>query len=445
VATVIPLKERRPSARLARRQVAESHEQYLQKAAGPRLIESKPHPTLRMVVVIPCHDEPDLVGALECLANCETPLGQAEVIVVINGSKKNDSSVTLQNLCTLSETTDWLAERSNPWLPIHLLHLPDLPPKHAGVGQARKIGMDEALRRLADVGQAENGLLVCYDADCRCSANYFTGIESHFTALPDIPGCSIHFEHPLDASQWTSLGFGGSAPDQAVFNGIAAYELHLRYHVQAQKFIGFPYGFHTIGSAMAVCTWAYVKQGGMNRRQAGEDFYFLQKISRLGQVTELTGTTVHPSPRMSNRVPFGTGKAVSNYVANGKLATYPLQAYRDVQWLLGQMGVLWATGRPNEPPPEAMARFLEDDFVRSVVPEIRANSGDLDAFRKRFYGWFNAFRLMKFLNFARDEIHGPATIEQAVIELLEWMNLHQPNSTGIVNLLRQFRRMEKES
>ena len=40
-----------------------------------------------MVVVIPCHDEPDLVGALERLANCEPPLGQAEVIVVINGSE----------------------------------------------------------------------------------------------------------------------------------------------------------------------------------------------------------------------------------------------------------------------------------------------------------------------------------------------------------------------
>ena len=77
--------------------MAASHEQYLQKLAGPRLIEAKPHPSLRMVVVIPCHDEPDLIGALKHLANCEPSLGQAEVIVVINDSEKDGSAVTRQN------------------------------------------------------------------------------------------------------------------------------------------------------------------------------------------------------------------------------------------------------------------------------------------------------------------------------------------------------------
>jgi hypothetical protein len=303
--------------------------------------------------------------------------------------------------------------------------------------------MDEALRRLADVGRAEDGLLVCYDADCRCSANYFTGIESHFAAQPDAPGCSIHFEHPLDAGEWAALGFGDTTPGQPVFEGIAAYELHLRYHVRAQKFIGFPYGFHTIGSAMAVRAWAYVKQGGMNRRQAGEDFYFLQKISWLGQITELTDVTVHPSPRLSDRVPFGTGKAIGDYVANGALTTYPLQAYRDAQWLLGQMGALWETGNPSSDAPEAMARFLGEEFVGSVVPEIRANSGDFGAFRKRFFRWFNAFRLMKFLNFARDEIHGTVEVEVAATKLLEWLEQPRQDSASAVELLRQFRRLEK--
>ena len=425
--------------------MAATHEQYLQKSASPRLIEVKPHPGLRMVVVIPCHDEPDLVGAIKHLANCDPPLGQAEVIVVINGSEKDLPAVHSQNLHTLGQAKDWLANRDDNWLAIHLLHLPDLPPKHAGVGQARKIGMDEALRRFADVDQAEDGLLVCYDADCRCSANYFTGIESHFAAHRRAPGCSIHFEHPLDAGEWSAHGFGGRAPGQMVFDGIAAYELHLRYHVLAQKFIGFPYGFHTIGSAMAVRSWAYVKQGGMNRRQAGEDFYFLQKISWLDQMTELTDVTVNPSPRLSDRVPFGTGKAIGDYVTNGKLATYPPQAYRDAQWLLGQVGALWETGRPNDVPPEAMARFLGEDFTRSVVPEIRVNSGDLDAFRKRFFRWFNAFRLMKFLNFARDEIHGTTEVEVAATKLLEWMELPRPNSGSAVDLLRKFRRLENEN
>jgi hypothetical protein len=295
------------------------------------------------------------------------------------------------------------------------------------------------------VGQAEDGLLVCYDADCRCSTNYFTGIESHIAVQPAAPGCSIHFEHPLDAGEWSALGFGDVAPGQEVFDGIAAYELHLRYHVRAQKFIGFPYGFHTIGSAMAVRAWAYVKQGGMNRRQAGEDFYFLQKISWLDQVTELTDITVHPSPRLSGRVPFGTGKAVGDYVANGELTTYPLQAYRDAQWLLGQVEALWETGKPSSDAPEAMARFLGDEYVGSVVPEIQANSSNSGAFRKRFFRWFNAFRLMKLLNFARDEVHGPAAVKEAALGVLEWMELPRQGSCRAVDLLRQFRRMDKKT
>ena len=396
-----------------------------------------------MVVVIPCHDEPDLEGALKQLADREPPLGQAEVIVVINGSEKDDSDVSVQNLITLCETTDWLDERRKHWLPIHLLYHSKLPMKHAGVGQARKIGMDEALRRLGDVGQAEDGLIVCYDADCRCSANYFTGIESHFTSHPTAPGCSIHFEHPLDANEWTALGFGGDAPSRGGFDGIAAYELHLRYHVRAQKFIGFPYGFHTIGSAMAVRAWAYVKQGGMNRRQAGEDFYFLQKISWLGPVTELTNVTVHPSPRLSDRVPFGTGRAVGGFVANGRLTTYPLQAYRDAQWLLGQAEALRETGQPSDDPPEAMARFLGNDFCEAVVPELRANSGDRAAFRKRFLRWFNAFRLMKFLNVARDEVYGPAAVEVAAVELLGQMKRPLPKPGDAAGLMRQYRRMDR--
>ncbi|GIT05957.1 MAG: hypothetical protein CM1200mP29_13680 [Verrucomicrobiota bacterium] len=55
--------------------------------------------------------------------------------------------------------------------------------------------MDEALRRLADVAQAEDGLLVCYDADCRVRQLLHRN-RSTLRRAPDMPGCSIHFEHP---------------------------------------------------------------------------------------------------------------------------------------------------------------------------------------------------------------------------------------------------------
>ena len=394
-----------------------------------------------MVVVIPCHNEPDLLGVLQYLAQCAPPLGQAEIIVVINASAAHPETVHKQNRLSLGQAEAWLSARSGHWLPVHLLHLPDLPNRHAGVGLARKVGMDEALRRLADVGRAEDGLIVCYDADCRCSPNYFTGIEAHFAAHPDSPGTSLHFEHPLDQAEMEQRGFGSLG--QAEFDGIAAYELHLRYHVRAQKWIGFPYAFQTIGSAMAVRAWAYVKQGGMNRRHAGEDFYFLQKISWLGPISELSTVTVFPSPRLSGRVPFGTGKAVGDYIESGQQTTYPLQAYRDVEWLILQANPLWESGRFSEPPPNVLKRFLGEAFIESVTPEIRHNSSGAEAFRKRFFRWFNAFRLMKYLNFARDEKYGAIPVETAARALLNEMGVAAINENA-AELLRRYRQLDRD-
>jgi hypothetical protein len=52
---------------------------------------------------------------------------------------------------------------------------------------------------------------------------------------------------------------------------------------------------------------------------------------------------------------------------------------------------------------------------------------------------------MKFLNFARDEIHSPAEAEDAAAKLLEWMELPRPSSGNAVDLLRKFRRLENEN
>ncbi len=70
----------------------------------------------------------------------------------------------------------------------------------------------------------------------------------------------------------------------------------------------------------------------MNKRKAGEDFYFIQKIIELGNYTELNTTGVIPSPRISNRVPFGTGKAIGDWVKQGseEYFTYHPQTFRDL-------------------------------------------------------------------------------------------------------------------
>ena len=251
-----------------------------------RQIATPPQADLSIVVVIPCFNEPDLIGSLETLWFCERPECSVEVIVVLNSPAGCSAEIRSQHQATLKVATAWIEQHRDLRLAFHALHFPELPRKHAGVGLARKIGMDEALRRFDDLGRPE-GIIVGYDADCRCEANYLTAIERHFTQNTRSPGCSIYFAHPLS----------GALPPP-VYEAIAAYELHLRYYIQALRYAGFPHAHHTIGSCMAVRAGEYRQQGGMNKRKAGEDFYFLHKIIPLGGFGDLTGP-----PFIHRRVP----------------------------------------------------------------------------------------------------------------------------------------------
>ncbi len=131
------------------------------------------------------------------------------------------------------------------------------------------------------------------------------------------------FEHPLSGNEF---------PEE-VYRFITLYELHLRYYFRGLAFSGFPYVFHTVGSAMGVKAFQYVKAGGMNRRQAGEDFYFIQKLVPSGGYFNLNSTTVYPSPRPSFRVPFGTGASIARQteLEDPDFLTYNLQAFREMK------------------------------------------------------------------------------------------------------------------
>jgi len=104
-------------------------------------------------------------------------------------------------------------------------------------------------------------------------------------------------------------------------------------------FAGFPDSIYTIGSAFAVRAEAYVKQGGMNRRQAGEDFYFLNKLTKLGTVAEINDAFVFPSARVSDRVPFGTGAAMTKWMNEDEdlTKTYNFAAFQDLKRLFDRL------------------------------------------------------------------------------------------------------------
>ncbi|MFT6322337.1 MAG: glycosyltransferase involved in cell wall biosynthesis, partial [Granulosicoccus sp.] len=175
---------------------------YLEKnVLFPKIIDAPVPENLGMVVVIPCYDETALIRSLESLKDCDASNCFTEVIVVVNDGERTSDEIKAQNLVTFETATTWAKENITIHLQFHIIYKTNLPKKIAGVGTARKIGMDEAVRRLESVGKSE-GAIVCFDADSLCEKNYLQAIEEHFIQNPKTQSCGIHFEHPLEGDEY---------------------------------------------------------------------------------------------------------------------------------------------------------------------------------------------------------------------------------------------------
>jgi len=402
-----------------------------QRTLYPPQILRRPSSHLGLVVVIPAYDEPYVLLSLLSLQKCAAPACGVEVIVVLNDGKNAPEAVKERHRMQFQTLSSWAAAESTPQLRFHILYKQDLPKKHAGVGLARKIGMDEAAWRLQ---RAKNpgGIIACFDADSRCATNYLQALELHFKNEPETQACSIHFEHPLEGADFP----------EAVYEAIVEYELHLRYYIQAQRFAGFPFAYHTVGSSMAVRADAYQQQGGMNRRKAGEDFYFLHKFIELGHFSELFSTKVIPSPRPSQRVPFGTSKAVGELLATAETyQTYAPQSFVDLKAFFTQVPLLY-DGKP-EIVPESIADFLETVDFQRKLKEIRAHTSTQEAFVTRFYRWFNAFMLMKYVHYSRNHYYNNIPVVEAAKWLLSETGQPQPDSLSAKALLLVYRQLDQ--
>lgn len=394
-----------------------------------QIIRSNPSNSLGLVVVIPCCNETDLITSLISLVECQQPKPDVEVIVVINASENADEALLRQNESTFKETKSWIEKQNSSWLKFHLIQENSLPKKHAGVGLARKIGMDEAVRRFEQVNNL-NGVIVCFDADSLCEKNYLAEIEKHFNQNPKTPAASIHFEHPIEGNEY----------DEKIYNGIMQYELHLRYYKNGLQYAGLPYAYHTIGSSMAVRSTAYQKQNGMNKRKAGEDFYFLQKLIPLGDFTEIKTTKVIPSPRVSDRVPFGTGKAMQDWLdsSDEEMLSYNVQSFKDLKNFVEQVPNLYE--QTNVELPVSVRAFLASIDFEESLNKIKANATSEKHFVKLFFNWFNAFKVLKYMHFARDNYYVDVLVSEAANDLLVCLGLEKEQT--LRNLLLRFRELD---
>ncbi len=344
-------------------------------AAKERLFNSAPDPATHVIITIPACREPDLISTLRSLCACDVTDKHTEVLVLDNFPENEPPHNSLPDpVPDLPHLSFHMATRA-------------LPARKAGVGLARKLLMDEAAWRFHQLGR-EDGLIVGLDADCTVDPGYLGSLH-RFQQESRVAGASIYYEHPLS-------GEG----DPGLYQAIAEYELHLRYYVHARRWSGEWFAFQTVGSAMAVRSAAYQATGGMNTRKAGEDFYFLQKIMPHG-FAEITDTCVRPSPRISERVPFGTGKAMKERTASSdQLRTYSPGSFKILRDFFCQSGRLYS-GEPLRIE-ESLRNYFDSIDAWKDFERMRAISGTTGIFSKHLHTWMDGFRSMKALHHLRE-------------------------------------------
>lgn len=409
-----------------------------ERALFPELIHEAPDNNTGIICVVPAYNEPGITKMLDSLAICSEPVCKTEVIIVVNAPYKESGEHIGSNNITINNIESWKKGHKNPFFRLYYFVADNSEFTEWGVGLARKTGMDEALRRFSFTGN-KNGVILCLDADCTVEKNYLESVYRELYCVNDRNACSIYFEHPVS---------GPSFPE-SLYRHITLYELHLRYYFQALLYAGYPWVFHTVGSSMAVKALPYMKAGGMNRKQAGEDFYFIQKHVSSGGFFSLNTTTVFPSPRVSDRVPFGTGASIGKLDATDSsvLLTYNLLAFKELRLFFGQSASYFNCNGSElktfyDGFPEGIKSFISEEEWMIRISEIRNNTSSVLSFSKRFFQWFNMFRIVKYLNHVHSGIYNKMSVIDAASELLSCIGTTDKPADS-TEMLVIYRKMEK--
>jgi hypothetical protein len=345
------------------------------------------------------------------------PLGEVLIAVVLNARADSPPKIHAANEAVrariLRELPDFISISDSPSIRAHRLPAGTLLvvdraseghtlPEGQGVGLARKIGND-AVVALAAAGRVKSPWLHNTDADVVLPADYFD-------QLADVDaggvGAAIYaWDHRFEED-----------PDLAEAGRL--YEISLRYYVLGLAWAGSPYAYQSMGSALAIPVASYAAVRGFPRKNAAEDFYVLDKLAKVGEIVRLDGARLLLEGRPSDRVPFGTGRALIDLVGkkNGleRFRLYhPLVFAHLAQWLrvldaVARSGGSLETGLAEMPSgnPFFRANLLEGVLGElgafEAVREALGATRDPKALRRRLHEWFDAFRTLKLVHGLRD-------------------------------------------
>ncbi|MBI5729832.1 MAG: hypothetical protein HY963_01725 [Ignavibacteriales bacterium] len=352
------------------------------------------------VVIIPAIQECENIKLLlaSLLDNDKQYLEKSLFVFVINNLNSSNVEAKTDNGKSVEQLRKIILGKNNPGINIGLVDASssglELPEKDGGVGLARKIGMDLALTQF-DYSNSSKNILFCLDADCTVSNNYLESIIQSFNQ-PNIHAAYVQYVHMLPENESKQLA-------------IICYEIFLRYYVLGLHYANSPFAFPTIGSTMVCDYESYIKIGGMNKKKAAEDFYFMEKLAKITEIKKISAAKVYPSSRGSWRVPFGTGQRVNRFfsgthneyllydpksfdVLQSWLKIYSSKEIFDAEYYLKSAAAIH----------KSLYDFLVQNSFEDSWNKILKNSKSDEQNQKQKQIWFDGFRTLKLIHYLRD-------------------------------------------
>ncbi len=350
-------------------------------------------------VVIPAYKES--ADFIQRIVNSELIQQNCLFIVVINQPDSDCNTQLQQHLfqhCLTTGQLVWqqqslsliILKQSNSALLIVDRFTQPIPEK-LGVGLARKIGADLALA-LINKKQIKSPWLCSTDADVQLPNNYFTIFN---TLKNSTVAICFNFYHYSD--------------DKKIHQANFLYEQALRYYVAGLTYAKSPYNFFTIGSILAFTSNAYASSRGFPKRSAGEDFYLLNKLAKLGKVNFIDDCVIKIDARTSDRVPFGTGPAVNEILALQAAGQdyyyYHPHVFECLKEVLNNFSSLWQYRQKLSLWYDSQQEIVCDSLKSIGLDNFVKKQSDAtkQQFDKQLIVWFDAFKTLKFIHALREQ------------------------------------------
>ncbi|MCF6319229.1 MAG: hypothetical protein L3J83_08130 [Proteobacteria bacterium] len=306
--------------------------------------------------------------------------------------EKSTRKTLISKPCQLLEFTNdndvLLVDKNSAGMQIHADH---------GVGLARKIGCDIALKYYTH-GIIKYPWIYSTDADVILPKNYFSG------AIND---CGDNDCKDSDCEERSAivLEFDHISDDQRLNQLQFCYDFKLRYYHAGITYAGTSYDYIPLGSTLIINMKCYAQVRGFPKRNAGEDFYLLNKLAKIKPIKYLVdGLVVKIKSRFSNRVPFGTGPALLKINKLPSLDTYRYyhpNCFIELKKWISYLQNLWSDNQLNiKCPADKNLQDLYDYLSCEVVFEkSQAQITSANRWQQFIHQWFDAFKVLKAVHF----------------------------------------------